>query len=162
VTVNNTRAAAAQRDTSRCGRAGTDGKLSHEGPPFAQHAAVFAGPSVAVPRRPGPLLCSLHANAPPPSPGHKPPGEITARQAHSRRHGSQPRPEVAIRATYRGTDTGAFIPGMPATGKTFAMDAIYLVRVDEQGQIAEHWGVVDTIATMNQLGLLPAPNQAPA
>jgi predicted ester cyclase len=25
---------------------------------------------------------------------------------------------VAIRATYRGTDEGGFIPGMPATGKT--------------------------------------------
>ena len=70
--------------------------------------------------------------------------------------------KVAIRATYRGTDKGGFIPGMPATGKTFAMDAIYLVRVNEQGQIAEHWGVVDTIGTMGQLGLLPSPNQAPA
>jgi hypothetical protein len=29
---------------------------------------------------------------------------------------------------------------MPATGKTFAMDAIYLVRVNGQGQIAKHWG----------------------
>jgi predicted ester cyclase len=32
--------------------------------------------------------------------------------------------KVAIRATYHGTDSGGFIPGMPATGKTFAMDAI--------------------------------------
>ena len=51
---------------------------------------------------------------------------------------------------------------MPATGKTFAMDAIYLVRINERGQIAEHWGVVDTVGTMGQLGLLPAPDQAPA
>ena len=70
--------------------------------------------------------------------------------------------KVAIRAVYRGTDKGGFIPGMPATGKTFAMDAIYLVRINEQGQIAEHWGVVDTIGTMSQLGLLPTPDQAPA
>jgi steroid delta-isomerase-like uncharacterized protein len=67
---------------------------------------------------------------------------------------------VAIRATYRGTDKGGFIPGMPATGKTFAMDAMYLVRVNEEGQIAEHWGLVDTIGTMGQLGLLPSPDQA--
>jgi len=40
--------------------------------------------------------------------------------------------------------------------------AIYLVRINEQGQIAEHWGVVDTIGTMGQLGLLPAPDQASA
>ena len=50
--------------------------------------------------------------------------------------------KVAIRATYHGTDSGGFIPGMPATGKTFAMDAIYLVRVNEHGPIAEHWGGV--------------------
>ena len=70
--------------------------------------------------------------------------------------------KVAIRATYHGTDSGGFIPGMPATGKTFAMDAIYVVRINERGQIAEHWGVVDTIGTMSQLGLLPAPDGAPA
>jgi hypothetical protein len=50
---------------------------------------------------------------------------------------------------------------MPATGKAFEMEAMYMVRVNEQGQIAEHWGVVDTIGTMGQLGLLPAPDQTP-
>jgi steroid delta-isomerase-like uncharacterized protein len=64
---------------------------------------------------------------------------------------------VAIRATDRGTDKGGFIPGMPATGKAFEMEAIYIVRVDDAGRIAEHWGVVDTIGTMGQLGLLPSP-----
>jgi predicted ester cyclase len=63
--------------------------------------------------------------------------------------------KVAIRATYRGTDEGGFIPDMPATGKSFAMDAMYMVRINNEGQIAEHWGVVDTIGTMGQLGLLP-------
>ena len=63
--------------------------------------------------------------------------------------------KVAIRATYRGTDEGGFIPNMPATGKAFEMEAMYLVRVNDEGQIAEHWGVVDTIGTMGQLGLLP-------
>jgi predicted ester cyclase len=65
--------------------------------------------------------------------------------------------KVAIRATYRGTDEGGFIPNMPATGKTFEMEAIYIVRINDKGQIAEHWGVVDTIGTMGQLGLLPPP-----
>ena len=63
--------------------------------------------------------------------------------------------KVAIRATYRGTDKGGFIPGMPATGKTFEMEAMYMVRINNEGQIAEHWGVIDTIGTMGQLGLLP-------
>jgi len=64
---------------------------------------------------------------------------------------------VAIRATYRGTNQGGFIPGIPATGKAFEMEAMYIFRVNDQGQIAEHWGVVDTMATMAQLGLLPSP-----
>jgi len=51
---------------------------------------------------------------------------------------------------------------MPATGNTFAMDAMYIVRINEQSHIAEHWGVVDTIGAMSQLGLLSAPDQAPA
>jgi predicted ester cyclase len=54
-------------------------------------------------------------------------------------------------------------PGIPATGKAFEMEAMYIVRVNDQGQIAERWGVVDTIATMAQLGLLPSPgNVGPA
>jgi retinol dehydrogenase 14 len=39
--------------------------------------------------------------------------------------------------------------------------ACTFVWVNEQGQIAEHWGVVNTIGTMGQLGLLPSPDQAP-
>jgi hypothetical protein len=30
-----------------------------------------------------------------------------------------------------------------------------MVRINNEGQIAEHWGVIDTIGTMGQLGLLP-------
>ena len=65
--------------------------------------------------------------------------------------------KVAIRATYRGTDEGGFIPNMPATGMPFEMEAIYVVRINHQGQIVEHWSVVGTIGTMGQLGLLPHP-----
>jgi predicted ester cyclase len=43
--------------------------------------------------------------------------------------------KVAIRAT----DEGGFIPKMPATGKAFEMEAMYLVRVNDEGQIAKHW-----------------------
>jgi hypothetical protein len=50
---------------------------------------------------------------------------------------------------------------MPATGKTFAMDAIYLVRVNGQGQIAKHGGRGRAIGTVGQLGLLTALDQAP-
>jgi hypothetical protein len=37
------------------------------------------------------------------------------------------------------------------------MEAIYVVRINHQGQIVEHWSVVGTIGTMGQLGLLPHP-----
>src|SRR5262249_56610328 len=53
VTVRNTRAAATKRGTSWRGRAGTDDKLSHAWPPFAQHAAVFADPAPRRNPRPG-------------------------------------------------------------------------------------------------------------
>jgi predicted ester cyclase len=35
------------------------------------------------------------------------------------------------------------------------MEAMYMVRINNEGQIVEHWGVIDTIGTMGQLGLLP-------
>jgi predicted ester cyclase len=54
-------------------------------------------------------------------------------------------------------DEGGFIPKMPVTGKPFELEAIYMVRINDEGQIVEHWGVVDTIGTMGQLGLLPRP-----
>ena len=46
---------------------------------------------------------------------------------------------------------------MPATGKAYEMDAMYVVRVNGDGRIAKRWGVVDTVGTMAQLGLLPTP-----
>jgi hypothetical protein len=54
---------------------------------------------------------------------------------------------------FRWTTGGLFVVG--------AIAFMYVVRVNEQGQIAEHWGVVDTVGTMGQLGLLPSPDQAP-
>jgi predicted ester cyclase len=65
--------------------------------------------------------------------------------------------KVAIRATYRGTNEGGFIPNMPATGRAFEMEAMYLVRVNDEGQIAEHWGGCRHLGTMGQLGLLRRP-----
>jgi hypothetical protein len=49
------------------------------------------------------------------------------------------RGKADFEATYRGTGKGGFIPGMPATGETFAINATYLVRTNEQSQLAEHW-----------------------
>ncbi len=67
--------------------------------------------------------------------------------------------KAAFGAACRGTGKGGFIPGMPAAGKTFAMDAICLVRISEQGQIADHREVADTIGTVGQPGPLPAQRE---
>jgi hypothetical protein len=37
------------------------------------------------------------------------------------------------------------------------MEARYLVRPNGEGQIAGHWGAIDTLGAMGQTGLLPPP-----
>ncbi len=50
-----------------------------------------------------------------------------------------------------GSHLGAFM-GAPATGKTFNVEAMDILRMRD-GRIAEHWGVIDATAMMEQLGL---------
>jgi len=64
---------------------------------------------------------------------------------------------VAARAITRGTDTGGFMPGTPPTDKPYSMELIDIVRFDDGGKVAEHWGILDTMGAMGQLGLLPPP-----
>lgn len=64
---------------------------------------------------------------------------------------------VAIHATFRGTDTGGAMPGIPATNKPYEMDGIDIVRVNDDGSFAEHWGLSDAMGMMMQLGLMPSP-----
>jgi len=68
--------------------------------------------------------------------------------------------KVAVRSTMTGTDTMGFMPGMPPTGKSFAMGAIDVFTFDDAGMNTEHYGVYDIMGTMGQLGLLPAPPSA--
>ncbi len=65
---------------------------------------------------------------------------------------------VAVRWTNAGTHSGSFM-GIPATGKDFGIAGIdiHLVR---GGRLAEHWHVVDQLAQMQQLGLIPGPEPA--
>jgi predicted ester cyclase len=63
--------------------------------------------------------------------------------------------KVAVRSTMTGTDTMGFMPGMPPTGKPFAMGAIDVFTFDGSGMNTEHYGVYDLMGTMGQLGLLP-------
>jgi predicted ester cyclase len=54
----------------------------------------------------------------------------------------------------RGTHEGDFM-GIPASGKTVEVSAYDFVRF-ENDQAAERWGVIDSDALMEQLGVAPA------
>ena len=43
--------------------------------------------------------------------------------------------------------------GMPATGKSVDVQLIDIMRFGDDGLVREHWGVVDTLAMMQQLGV---------
>lgn len=59
--------------------------------------------------------------------------------------------KVAVRVTMSGVHTGP-LGDIPPTGKSFKMNGVYFVRI-AGGQIVEHWGMGDTAAMMQQLGL---------
>ncbi len=63
--------------------------------------------------------------------------------------------KVAMRSTMTGTDTRGFMPGMPATNKSFEMGAIDVFTFGDDGMNTEHYGVYDMAGTMTQLGLMP-------
>jgi steroid delta-isomerase-like uncharacterized protein len=62
---------------------------------------------------------------------------------------------VVSRVTFHGTHKGSLM-GIPATGKTIAMDAISWFRI-ENGFIAEEWTELDRLGMMVQLGVAGAP-----
>lgn len=62
---------------------------------------------------------------------------------------------MAIRSTFSGRHTGDFL-GVPATNKRFSIDGIDIVRV-RNGRAVEHWGVFDSLAMLQQLGIAEAP-----
>ena len=64
---------------------------------------------------------------------------------------------VVQRVTARGTMKGDF-QGMPASGKTATWSEIHITRF-ENGKAVEHWGVVDQLAMLAQLGFAQAPGQ---
>ena len=69
--------------------------------------------------------------------------------------------KVAGRWTFRGTNTGAFEAPtpLPATGKPVTVSGINIYRFAE-GKIVEEWFQEDTMGMMQQLGFMPAAEQA--
>jgi len=67
---------------------------------------------------------------------------------------------VVVRWTNSGRHVGDFLGAAP-TDRPYAMAGIDIYRV-EAGRLAEHWHVVDQLSMLQQLGLIPAPDGAPA
>ena len=66
--------------------------------------------------------------------------------------------QVVLHMTWTGTHKGEFM-GIPPTGKRISINVIDILVIAE-GRFVEHWGVMDSMAMMQQLGVAPAPEQA--
>ena len=61
---------------------------------------------------------------------------------------------AAARFTIMGTDTGGFM-GMPASDKVVTVTGMDFMRFRD-GKIIEHWGEMDMMGLLQQLGLVPS------
>ena len=64
---------------------------------------------------------------------------------------------VVARTTFNGTQQGE-MQGIPATGKNVSIPSITIFRLDN-GKIAEGWLVTDALGFMQQLGVIPTPQE---
>ena len=64
---------------------------------------------------------------------------------------------VVARTTFNGTHK-ADLQDIPATGKTISMLGIAIFRLDN-GKIAEGWLINDSLGLMQQLGVVPVPQE---
>jgi steroid delta-isomerase-like uncharacterized protein len=62
--------------------------------------------------------------------------------------------KVVIRQTWTGTHKGEFM-GVPPTGKSVSIGVIDIIRMAD-GKCVEHWGQMDSMGMMQQLGAIPA------
>jgi predicted ester cyclase len=65
---------------------------------------------------------------------------------------------VAGRLTMSGTHEGPLM-GTPPTGRAVRQDHMHFVRFSD-GKAVEHWGVRDDLGMMQQLGVMPEPEQS--
>ncbi len=63
--------------------------------------------------------------------------------------------KVVLSMTWTGTQKGEFM-GVPPKGRSISIEVIDIIRVVE-GKFVEHWGIMDSMALMQQLGAIPAP-----
>ena len=63
--------------------------------------------------------------------------------------------KAVARVRVTGTHKGEFM-GIPATEKSAAVNLIDITRFGDDGLAHEHWGVVDQLALLQQLGVILA------
>ncbi len=63
--------------------------------------------------------------------------------------------KAVARVRVTATHKGEFM-GIPATGRSAIVNLIDITRFGDDGLAREHWGVVDQLALMQQLGVVPA------
>jgi predicted ester cyclase len=63
--------------------------------------------------------------------------------------------KIVVRMTWKGTHKGEFM-GIPPTGKSVSFGVIDIVRFAGD-KFVEHWGIMDSMSLMQQLGVVPAP-----
>ena len=62
--------------------------------------------------------------------------------------------KVVARARMTGTHQGEFV-GISATGKSIDVQLVDIIRFGDDGLAREHWGVLDSMTMMQQLGVVP-------
>ncbi len=62
--------------------------------------------------------------------------------------------KTVTRARATGTHQGELM-GMPPTGKRVDVKLIDIMQFNAAGMIREHWGLVDVLSMMQQLGAIP-------
>ncbi|HLC30794.1 MAG TPA: ester cyclase [Dehalococcoidia bacterium] len=61
--------------------------------------------------------------------------------------------KVVARYTMKGTHRGEFM-GVAPTGKQISVSGMEILRF-ARGKVMEHWGNIDTLGLMQQLGVIP-------
>jgi steroid delta-isomerase-like uncharacterized protein len=62
--------------------------------------------------------------------------------------------KTVARVKALGTQNGEFM-GMPPSGKRIEVQLIDIMRFDDAGLVCEHWGVMNMLSMLQQLGALP-------
>ena len=62
--------------------------------------------------------------------------------------------KAVARVVATGTQTGEFM-GMPPSGRQIEVQMIDIMQFDDAGKVCEHWGVMDMLSMLQQLGAIP-------